>query len=431
MTVEVKPVSELRTSNDLEVLGVHRNVPINLRQSGDNGSRMLISQRVRKSPFWHLSQEAGCWCYTVYNHVYHPRAYIPLEEGGLLKEYEYLTEHVSLWNVAVERQIQVKGPDAARLVDLAITRSVDKVKPGMARYVILCNEEGGIINDPVLLRPTEDEFWFSLADSDTSLWLQALNINSKFDCTVREIDVAPLQVQGPKSKALMVDLFGEQINNVPYYGLLEGKVNGCDVIVSRTGFSGEEGYEIYLYDASVNAERLWYHLLEAGKPYNIKVIAPGHIRRIEAGILSYGQDMDLETNPFQVGLEWQVDLSKSQFVGKEALARIKSEGVTSKLAGMKFGGKMIDWYPSDYYIVYEENGTNPVGYVTSAFCSPTHDCNIGYAMLPNSLTEFGTKLEVYLPEPYAGGRVTAEVVETPFKPSENPGMGYIQTGRKL
>src|SRR5690625_4288595 len=149
----------------------------------------------------------------------------------------------------------------------------------------------------------------------------------------------------------MIDMFGEEIEDIPYYGLLESTINGCDVIISRTGFSGEEGYEIYLYDASVNAERLWNHLLEAGKPHNLGVIAPGHIRRIEAGILSYGQDMDIETNPYQVGLGWQVDLNKTEFVGKEALARIKSEGVSSKLAGLKFGGKQIDWYPADFYHV--------------------------------------------------------------------------------
>lgn len=431
MCLLMKPVSELKTSNDLEELGVHRRVPANLRQSGDNGSQMLISQRIRKSPFWHLSQEAGCWCYEVYNHMYHPRAYIPLEEGGLLKEYEYLTEHVTLWNVAVERQIQVKGPDAAKLVDLAITRPVDKVKVGKARYVILCNEEGGILNDPVLLRPAEDEFWFSLSDTDVAFWLQALNSTRQFDCTVHEIDVAPVQIQGPKSTVLMTDLFGERIQDVPYYGLLEGEVNGCPVIVSRTGFSGEAGYEIYLYDASVNAERLWYHLLEAGKPYNIKVIAPGHIRRIEAGILSHGQDMDSETNPYQVGLAWQVDLNKSEFVGKEALAHIKNEGVTNKLAGLMFGGKAIDWYPADFYIIYAENETKPVGYVTSAFYSPNQGCNIGYAMLPNALTTIGTRLQVHLPEPYSDGRVAAEVAQTPFKTPEFPGTGLSQTGRKL
>lgn len=431
MSMEMKPLSEFKTSNELVGLGVQRDVPVNLRQSGDNGSRMLISQRVRKSPFWHLSEEAGSWCYSVYNNMYHPRAYIPMEEGGLLKEYEYLTQHVTLWNVAVERQIQVKGTDAPKLVDLAITRSVEKVKVGKGRYVILCNEEGGIINDPVLLRPYEDEFWFSLSDSDTSLWLQALKLMNNFDCTVKEIDVAPVQIQGPKSTSLMVDLFGERVRDVPYYGLMEGEVNGCPVIVSRTGFSGEAGYEIYLYDASTKAELLWYHLLEVGEPYNLKVIAPGHIRRLEAGILSYGQDMDQETNPFQVGLGWQVDLTKENFVGKEALMRIQNEGVNRKLVGIKFGGEAIDWYPADYYLVYGENGTDLVGYVTSAFCSPNQGCNIGYAMLPASLCTIGQQLQVHVPEPYAGGLVPAEVAETPFKPSENPGTGFSTTGRKL
>ncbi|GAA0434025.1 glycine cleavage T C-terminal barrel domain-containing protein [Lentibacillus halophilus] len=431
MTMEGKPLSEFKTSNDLEAMNVQRHVPVNLRQSGDNGSRMLISQRVRKSPYWHLSEESGAWCYSVYNNMYHPRAYVPMEEGGLLKEYEYLTEHVTLWNVAVERQIQVKGPDAPKLVDLVITRSVEKVKTGKGRYVILCNEEGGIINDPVLLRPHEDEFWFSLSDSDTSLWLQALKMMKNFDCTVSEIDVAPVQIQGPKSKKFMIHLFGERINDVPYYGLMEGDVNGCPVIVSRTGFSGEDGFEIYLYNASANAEKLWYYLLDEGEPYNLKVIAPGHIRRLEAGILSYGQDMDQETNPYQVGLGWQVDLSKSEFIGKEALTRIKNDGVSEKLVGMKFGGKMIDWYPADFYMAYAENGTKPVGYVTSAFYSPNQGCNIGYAMLPNAFTTVGTELEIYLPEPYAGGLVPAEVAQTPFKASENPGTGYSRTGRKL
>lgn len=426
-----KPISDVQTSNEIEDLGVTRHVPINLRQSGDEGSKMLISQRIYKSPFWHLSQEAGCWSYTVHSKMYHPRAYVPMEEGGLMKEYEYLTEHVTLWNVAVERQIQVKGPDAAELVDLVITRSVDLVEPGKARYVILCTEEGGIINDPVLLRPQEDEFWFSMSDTDITLWLQALKFAKNLDCTVREIDVSPVQIQGPKSSAFMVELIGEEIHDVPYYGLLEGEVNGCKVIVSRTGFSGEDGFEIYLYDSSVYADQFWYHLLEVGEAFQLKVIAPSHIRRIEAGILSYKQDMDMETNPYEVGLGWQVDLSKPEFIGKEALTRIKDEGVTRKLVGVRLGGEKIDWYPADFYMVYQDDDEKPVGYITSAFYSPNQGCNIGYAMVPKALSEIGTELQVHLPEPYADGRVPAEVVETPFQPSEFPGTGFIKTGRKL
>lgn len=426
---------DLKTSNQLAKLGENRNVPVNLRQTGDRGSRMLISQRVRKSPFWHLSEEAGAWAYTVYNNMYHPRAYIPTEEGGLLKEYEYLTKHVTMWNVAVERQIQVKGPDAPKLVDLAITRSVEKVKTGRGRYVILCNEEGGIINDPVLLRPYEDEFWFSLSDSDTALWLQALKIGYNLDCTVKEIDVAPVQIQGPKAVPLMEDLFGKDIHDVRYYGLMEGEVNGCSVLISNTGFSGEAGYEIYLYNATANADFFWNFILEAGEPYNIRVIAPGHIRRLEAGILSYGQDMDQETTPYEVGLGWQVDLTKDKFIGKEALQRLNEEDLDKHLVGMKIGGKQIDWYPADFYIIYkdydDDNNPQPVGYITSAFYSPEQGCNIGFAMLPKELSEIGTAMEIYLPAPYADALVPAEVAATPFKASENTSTALTLTGRQL
>ncbi len=407
-----------------------RHVPINLRQSGDFDAKMLLSTRVRKSPYFHLAKAAGCWCYTVYNRIYHPRAYIPLEEGGLLKEYEYLTQHVTMWDVAVERQIQVKGPDAEAFVDLVITRDVKKLEAGKARYVILCNQYGGIINDPVLLRPAEDEFWFSLADSDVGLYLQGVNAAAKMAVDINEIDVCPVQIQGPKSSALLRKLVGPEIDAVPYYGLLQGKrIAGCEVVVSRSGFSGEAGYEIYLKDATIHADAMWNAVLEAGKEFNLKVIAPGHIRRIEAGILSWGQDMDIETNPFQVGLGWQVNFEKADFIGKEALARIKEEGVGEKLVGIRMGGRPITWYPSDFYIV--RDGETEVGYVTSAFWSPTQDSNIALGMVPVRYSAVGTRLKVVLSEEHADEPVDAEVVETPFKASDSPGSGLLLTGAKL
>lgn len=407
-----------------------RRVPINLRQGGDFGAKMLLSTRVRKSPFFHLAKEAGCWCYTVYNRVYHPRAYIPLEEGGLLKEYEYLTEHVTMWDVAVERQIQVKGPDAARFVDLVITRDVTKVEVGAARYVILCNLYGGIINDPVLLRLAENEFWFSLADSDVGIYLQGVNAASRMDVEIHEIDVCPVQIQGPKALPLMEKLVGADIRTVPYYGLLMDKqVAGCDVVISRSGFSGEPGYEIYLKDATVHADTMWNAVLEAGEEFNLKVIAPGHIRRIEAGILSWGQDMDIETNPFEVGLGWQVDFEKDDFIGKQALQDIERNGVTERLVGIRMGGEPITWYPSNFYIV--RDGETDVGYVTSAFWSPAQNSNIGLAMVPVRYSETGTTLQVVLSEGHADSPVKAEVVKTPFKPSDSPGAGLLKTGTKL
>ena len=389
-----------------------RRVPINLRQSGNSDARMLISTRIRKSPWWHLSKAAGCRAYTTYNHMYHPRAYVKPEDGGLLEEYRYLTQHVSMWDVAVERQIQVKGPDAADFVNLLITRDVHALLPPMqARYVILCNQHGGVINDPVLLRVADDEFWFSISDSDVLLWAQGVNANAGYNVAINEIDVAPVQIQGPKSAPLMEKMFGPQVRQIPYYGLLRATLNGHAVTISRTGFSAEIGFEIYLHDAMLHADDVWPHILEQGEEFNLRVIAPSHIRRLEAGILSYGQDLDIENNPYEVRLGWQVDLNKTDFIGKDALTRIKSEGVTQRLVGLKVGGEPITWYNEDFYLVKDADAGRDVGYVTSAFWSPNLGSNIALAVMPRTHWKRGARAKVLLP---ADGLVDAEVVRVPF-----------------
>ncbi len=389
-----------------------RRVPINLRQSGNSDARMLISTRIRKSPWWHLSKEAGCWAYTTYNHMYHPRAYFSPEDGGLLGEYRYLTQHVSMWDVAVERQIQIKGPDAADFVDLLITRDVHTLLPTMqARYVILCNQHGGIINDPVLLRVADDEFWLSISDSDVLLWAQGVNAFARHNVEINEIDVSPLQIQGPKSASLMEKMFGSHLRKIPYYGLIHETLNDRAVTISRTGFSAEVGFEIYLHDATLYADDIWPYILEQGGEFGLRVIAPSHIRRLEAGILSYGQDMDIENNPYEVRLGWQVDLGKRSFIGKDALARIKAEGVTQRLVGLKMGGDPITWYNEAFYPVKDAQTDEDVGYVTSAFWSPNLDSNIALAVMPRSHWNRGTRVKVQLPP---DGIVDAEVVQVPF-----------------
>ena len=389
-----------------------RRVPINLRQSGNSDTRMLISTRIRKSPWWHLSKEAGCWAYTTYNHMYHPRAYFSPEDGGLLGEYRYLTQHVSMWDVAVERQIQIKGPDAADFVDLLITRDVHTLLPTMqARYVILCNQHGGIINDPVLLRVADDEFWLSISDSDVLLWAQGVNAFARHNVEINEIDVSPLQIQGPKSASLMEKMFGSHLRKIPYYGLIHETLNDRAVTISRTGFSAEVGFEIYLHDATLYADDIWPYILEQGGEFGLRVIAPSHIRRLEAGILSYGQDMDIENNPYEVRLGWQVDLGKRSFIGKDALARIKAEGVTQRLVGLKMGGDPITWYNEAFYPVKDAQTDEDVGYVTSAFWSPNLDSNIALAVMPRSHWNRGTRVKVQLPP---DGIVDAEVVQVPF-----------------
>jgi aminomethyltransferase len=407
-----------------------RLVPINLRQSGPTPVELLISTRIRKSPYWHLSVEAGCWRAEVYNRVYHPRGYVRHEDGGPMVEYDALVNHVTLWNVAVERQIRVQGPDAEAFVNYVITRDAGKIPPMRARYVILCNEKGGVLNDPVLLRLSEDEFWFSLSDSDLMFWLQGVNVGRRFDVDIAEIDVCPVQIQGPKSEALMVDLFGPAVSEIPSYGLLEGEVAGHSVVVSQTGFTGEKGYEIYLRDATLHAEDMWNAVLEAGKAHHLMVIAPAHHRRIAAGILSWGQDMDAETLPFQVNLGYQVPRTKeADYIGKAALeaAREQLEAgnppYVHTLVGLRLGGKPIDEYAPDFWLVSEAPDGDPVGYVTSPWFSPELESNIAMAHLPIALSGLGTEVYVHLPEKYAEAPdqpVAATVVEMPFRPSVNP-----------
>ena len=416
-----------------------RSVPINLRQSGRTPTELLISTRVRKSPYWHLSHAAGCWRATVYNRVYHPRGYVRPEDGGAAAEHEALTKHVTLWNVAVERQVRVAGPDAERFVDYVVTRDATRIEPMRARYVILCNEKGGILNDPVLLRLSRDEFWFSLADSDLLYWLQGVNVGLRRDVAIDEIDICPVQIQGPKSLALMVDLVGEAIRDIPYYGLLEAKIAGCPVVVSQTGFSGEKGYEIYLRDATLHAEALWNAVLEAGRPHRLEVIAPGHQRRIQAGILSWGQDMDHETTPFQCNLAYQVPRRKAgDYIGRAALERMRAEIEAGRppfrmvMVGMTLGGKPIDDYAPDFWLVSGAGGGDPVGYLTSPWYSPELGCNIALGYVPVGRSAVGTELRVHLPDEYAsrpGQPEPARVCEVPFRPSVNPSARELAHAR--
>ena len=432
-----------------------REVPYNLRQSGPTKVEMLISTRVRKSPYWHLSMKAGCWRATIYNRVYHPRGYVKPENGGAMVEYEAIKKHVTMWNVAVERQIRVKGPDAEKFTNYVITRDATKISPMRARYVILCNNKGGVLNDPILLRISKDEFWFSLSDSDIGVYLQGVNADNRFNIEIDEIDVCPVQIQGPKSKALMKDLIGDHVDldNMPFYGLAEAKVGGRSCVISQSGFSGEAGYEIYLRDATKYAEDMWNAVLEAGKKHNLMVIAPAHHRRIQAGILSWGQDMDQEHNPFQCNLGYQISLSgkgewnkKADYVGKETLEKMKAEIKAGKkpyklqLVGLELGGKPIEEYAPDFWLISNEKSEKPIGFITSPWYHPEKGKNIamGYVPFEGTLNangfpkgEIGKKYKVHLPSKYSdtpGKPVDAVVVDIPFTESFNANTREVVKG---
>jgi len=418
-----------------------RTVPRNLRQSGDPGIEMLVSTRVRKSPFFHKSfGENDAWRATVYNRIYHPRGMLKPEEGGMMEEYDALVNRVTLWDVAVERQIRVKGPDAEALTNYVITRDATEIDPMHGKYVILCNEDGGILNDPVLLRVAEDEFWFSISDSTLMQWLQGVNVGKEFDVEIDEIDVAPMQIQGPRSVEVMEEVVGEEVNDIPYYGLMEAEINGASCLVSQTGFSGEKGFEIYVRDASKHAERVWDPVHETVVDHGGMQVAPAHHRRIAAGILSWGQDMDHETSPFQVNLGYQVpDDKDADYVGKEELERQQAlieDGeypFVHKMVGLKLAGEPIRDYAPDFWLVSDPETGEECGYVTSPWYNPELETNLALAFVPADKLDgdvedvydgdIETEFQVHVPDEYAeepGEPVYAKVSEVPFKPSVNP-----------
>ena len=421
-----------------------RLVPYNLRQSGPTPQQMLISTRVRKSPYWHLAVEAGCWRATVYNRIYHPRGYVRPEKGGAMVEYKAIKNHVTMWNVAVERQIRVKGPDALKFTNYVITRDASRIEVMHGKYVILCNSKGGVLNDPILLRVAEDEFWFSLSDSDIMFFLQGVNHDKSFNVTIDEIDVCPVQIQGPKSVDLMADLVGDAVRDIPYYGLMEAKVGGRDCIISQTGFTGEKGYEIYLKDATKYADDMWNAVLEAGKKHQLMVIAPAHHRRIQAGILSWGQDMDNEHNPFQCNLGYQVSLSgkgewdkKGDYIGRKVLEEMKNDLKDGKkpfklqLVGLEFSGKPVLDFATDFWPILNIESQEPVGFVTSPWYHPDKKTNIAMGYVPYEgdlsknnfpIGKLGKKYLIELPEKYQSSSTTEEaiVVPIPFTKSKNP-----------
>jgi aminomethyltransferase len=334
--------------------------------------------------------------------------FLPTRYDDLEAEYEKLLQDVTVWDVSVERQVEITGPDAFAFTNQLTPRDLGKCEVGQGKYVILTAEDGGIVNDPVLLRLGENHFWLALADSDVLLWAKGVALNSGLDVDIGEPDVSPMQIQGPKSKQVVAKLFGQDVLDLRYYYFLETDLDGIPVVVTRTGWSGEVGYEIYLRDGSRGVE-LWERVMDAGREHGIAPTGPSDIRRIEAGILNFGIDITLDTNPFEVGLGWQVELEQeASFIGRAALERIKAEGPLRRLAGIEIDGERLDLNTTRWPVQVDERD---VGFVTSAVYSPRLGKNIGYAMLPADRAALGTRLTVRVPD--AGDR-SATVVARPF-----------------
>ncbi len=359
--------------------------------------------RLRRSPFFAATQRWGAQAYTVYNHMLFPIRFADFED-----EYWSLIHDVTLWDVSVERQVEITGPDALAFTNMLTPRDLARCAVGQGKYVVITAEDGGIINDPVLLRLGENHFWLALADSDVLLWARGVALDSGLRVTLREPDVSPLQVQGPKAKEVVQALFGDSILQLQYYHFLETALDGIPLVVTRTGWSGEIGFEIYLRDGS-RGDELWERIMEAGRPHNIRPTGPSDMRRIEAGILNWGADMTLEDNVYQVGLAHLVDENKQAgYIGRDALQRIKAEGVTRKLVGIEIEGDRIEMNAVPWRV---KTGRAEVGRVSSAVWSPRLKRNIGYAMLPVAQAALGTRLSVQIPD---AGERRATVVPKPF-----------------
>ena len=359
--------------------------------------------QIRKSPYFDATVRWGAQGFSVYNHMYIPRDF-----GDPEQNFWNLVNDAILCDVAVERQVEITGPDAARFVQLLTPRDLSKMAVGQCKYILITNAQGGILNDPILLRLAENHFWISLADSDILLWAQGVAVHSGLDVTITEPDVSPLQLQGPKSGLIMQDLFGPDIADLRYYWLREMDLDGIPLIVSRTGWSSELGYEIYLRD-SAHGDALWERIMAAGLPHGLK---PGHtssIRRIEGGMLSYHADADINTNPYELGLGRLVNLDiEADFIGKAALAQIHAEGPKRQQIGLVLDCAPLSG-PNTRFWPITQNGAQ-VGKVTSAVYSPRLQKNIALAMVDTAAAVLGAQVEVTT----GSGVVGAQVVERPF-----------------
>ncbi len=360
--------------------------------------------RNRRTPYYEAEQRYRPLGYTVYNHMYFPIRFDSFEN-----EFEALLNDVTVWDVAVERCLEISGPDGFRFAQLMTPRDLSNCAVGQAKYVLVVDGDGGIINDPVLTRMDENTFWFALASSDTLLWARGLkNAYPDLDVAIREADVAPMQIQGPKSKDLMRALVGDDVLDIKYYYFGRFEIQGIPVVVTRTGWTSEVGFEIYLTDTSKGTE-LYEAVMKAGEPFKVKPTGPSDIRRIEGAIFNWGADMTYRNNPYEMGLGRLVDdLPEEACISVAALKKIEAAGVAKRINGVEFDGEPFPGLNNIKWLA--RSGGERVGQVTSAIYSPRLKKNIGYCWLPTELSALGSKVEV---ETEWGAR-TATVVEMPF-----------------
>jgi|TARA_Y100000385_G_C13029992_1_gene610297 aminomethyltransferase len=366
-----------------------------------------LGSRVRKSPYFESTKQAGAKAFSIYNHMYMPTLYT-----SVVDEYWSMVNDVVMIDVGVERQIEISGPDAHKLIQFITPRDVSNCDLGKCYYILLTGEDGGIINDAVLLRLNDEQFWVSPGDGDVLLWIEGVAVNSGMDVNVYEPDVSPLQMGGPKSPHVMYELFGDLAIDLGYYRAAQTEVNGIPLVLGRTGWSGELSYELYLQDGSRGNE-LWELVAKAGEKYNIKPAAPQLIRSIEGELLSYASDISRTDNPYTIDMGRMVNLEREDdFIGKAALQKIHAEGVKRKLVGVEIAGDPINAPPEHLWAIKDDH--NSIGHITRCIYSPRLKKNIGFANVPIEYAEIGSKLSIDSPR----GLLSASVCKKPWFPAE-------------
>jgi glycine cleavage system aminomethyltransferase T len=358
----------------------------------------------RRSPFFDATRRAGCTSYDIYNHMYLPAYY---DDPDV--EYRLLNEGVTMWDVGVERTVQVSGPDADRLIDMITCRDLTKCAVKQGKYMLVTAPDGGIVNDPVLLHVDENVWWMQLADSDAHLYALGVATAQGLDADVSLPDVHPMQIQGPLSGKTLEKLVGPAIFDIKYYWTDRFEIDGIPVLISRTGWTAVPGFEVNLLDGT-RGDDLWNAIAAAGEEFGIRPIAPSEARRIEAGIFNYGSDIRITDTPFHVmGLERLVEEQSQDYVGKEALESLRTNGVERKLVGIELHGDELRAEMSRYWDAFVD-GTK-VGYLTDAVWSPGLEKNIGYVWVPAELAEPGHRLDV---ETEDGAQITGVTAAIPF-----------------
>jgi len=355
------------------------------------------SRRIRSTPYTSRIEKQGVIAYTTYNHMLLPAAF-----GSLEDSYHHLKEYVQVWDVAGERQVEISGKDSAKLVQLMTCRDLSKSKDGRCYYCPIIDDHAGIINDPIVLRISNEKWWLSIADSDVILFAKGLAIGSGFDVKIIEPNVDIMAVQGPKSFKLMEKVFGKKITELKFFGFDYFDFKGTKHLIARSGWSKQGGYEVYVQNTE-SGQKLYDHLFEEGKEFNVKPGCPNLIERIESSLLSYGNDIDNNDNPLECGFDKFVNLDNDiNFLGKEKLKKIKSEGIKKKLMGIKINGKEINLTSSKN--IYDKND-KLIGELRSATYSPYFQQIIGIAMIKYPYYEYTDDVYVNLEDINSNGTI--------------------------